>query len=119
MFTENVTANYSSPLGLLTPLSAVKEGLERFFAPVDAQHAHGTQVVEISGACEARSVSYFTATHFGRGKYYGEVRVVAFVLFRCAFPGFCLLLIPFSPPFPFFLSLLPFLSLASEQRHSV
>ena len=38
------------------------------------QHSYGTQVIEIeSGGCDAKAVTYFTATHFGRGVYLGEV----------------------------------------------
>lgn len=58
---------------MLTSLSVVEAALEAALAPVDTQHAYGTQIVELLGEGEARSVSYFTATHFGRGKYVGQV----------------------------------------------
>ena len=60
---------------MLTPLSAVAEALQQSLAPVTTQHAYGTQVVELLGQREreARSVSYFTATHFGMGVYEGQV----------------------------------------------
>lgn len=47
--------------------------IEAALATVDTQHAYGTQIVEILGRDQARSVSYFTATHFGRGRFYGQV----------------------------------------------
>lgn len=47
--------------------------LKSNLAAVDTQHTYGTQIVEITTPDEARSVSYFTATHFGRGKYVGQL----------------------------------------------
>ena len=48
--------------------------LEASLAPVNTQHALSTQVVEIfDGEMEARTLSYFTATLFGVGTYYGQV----------------------------------------------
>ena len=78
VFTEDVTTNYSEPLNILTPLATVKVVLEESLRPVISQHSYGTQIVEVLGECEARSVSYFTASHFGVGKYVGQVRVVLF-----------------------------------------
>ena len=74
VFTEDVTANLSAPLGLLTPLQPMADVIEKTLANVDTQHAYGTQLVELIDVCRARSVSYFSATHFGRGKYAGQVR---------------------------------------------
>ena len=48
--------------------------LEATLAAVNTQHALSTQVVEIfDGEMEARTLSYFTATLFGVGPYFGEV----------------------------------------------
>ena len=58
---------------MLTGLNAVMSALGEVLAPVDSQHAYGTQVVELLGEKEARSLRYFTASQFGRGKFYGEV----------------------------------------------
>lgn len=52
VFTEKVIAKYSTPLGIPTPLSAVKEGLEGFLAPVEAQLAQETQIVEGINVCD-------------------------------------------------------------------
>lgn len=76
VFTEDAIANFSAPVGVLTPLTAIKAGIEKQIATVDTQHAYGTQIVEVLDACSARSVSYFTASHFGRGSYLGEVSVL-------------------------------------------
>lgn len=74
VFTQDVVANYSAPLGVLTGLASVISTLEASLAPVNTQHALSTQVVEIlDGEMEAMTLSYFTATHFGMGTYYGEV----------------------------------------------
>ena len=78
VFAEDVTTNYSEPLNVLTPLSTVKEVLEMSLRPVTSQHSYGTQIVELLGECEARSVSYFTVTHFGIGKYVGQVSFLQF-----------------------------------------
>ncbi|KAK3672500.1 hypothetical protein LTR78_007550 [Recurvomyces mirabilis] len=74
VFTATAVANYSSPLNVLTPLSTIKTTLAASLAPVNTQHSLTTQFIEISpGACTARSVSYYTAAHFGVGIYEGEV----------------------------------------------
>lgn len=74
VFTQNVVANYSAPLGVLTGLASVISMLEASLAPVRTQHALSTEVVEIlEGETEARTLTYVTATHFGVGTYYGEV----------------------------------------------
>ena len=42
---------------------------------VRTQHALSTEVIEIlGGGVAARSLTYFTATHFGVGVHYGQVR---------------------------------------------
>jgi len=73
VFAPNVIANFSAPVGVLTPLPAVQKGLEQILAPVDSQHSYGTQIVDVLDDCHVRSVSYFTASQFGKGKYYGQV----------------------------------------------
>lgn len=75
VFHENVWANYSAPLDALYPLSVVKEGLKKALAQVRTQHALSTQLLEIDGeGTTARSATYFTATHFGIGDFYGQVK---------------------------------------------
>ena len=78
VFTEDVITNYSAPLNVLTPLNVVEATLEDSLAPVDTQHAYGTQIVEVLDACTARSVSYYTASHFGKGSYAGQVKILFF-----------------------------------------
>lgn len=74
VFTQHVVANYSEPLGVLTGLPAVVSALESSLSPVGTQHAFSTQVIEIlAGEVEARSLTYYTASHFGQGDYYGQV----------------------------------------------
>lgn len=74
IFTPDVIANYSAPLGVLTGLTTVKSTLEASLASVRTQHALSTEVIEIlEGETTARSLTYVTATHFGVGAYYGEV----------------------------------------------
>ena len=74
VFTEDVVADYPvAGLGILTPLSVLEQGLAAASANTTSQHAYGTQIVEITGEGQAKSLTYFTATLFGKGKYYGEV----------------------------------------------
>ncbi len=74
VFTEDVVADYPvAGLGLLTPLTVLEQGLAAASANTNSQHAYGTQIVEITGEGQAKSSTYFTATLFGKGKYYGEV----------------------------------------------
>ncbi len=73
VFTDDVIANYSSPLGILTLLSTLKEILKKSLASVTTHNMLGTQVVEVLGDGEARSVTYYRAAHFGEEETYGEV----------------------------------------------
>ena len=58
---------------MVSGLSNVNAVLQESLAPVDSQHSYGTQAVELVGEAQARSLSYFTASQFGRGEYSGEV----------------------------------------------
>ena len=41
---------------------------------VTTQHLLGTQTIILEkGGCKARALTYLTATHFGKGKYEGQV----------------------------------------------
>ena len=74
-------ANYSAPLGVLSGLESLKSVIEATLKEVTTQHALSTTVVEIlDGGREARSLAYFTASHFGMGGFEGQV--------RCAFLSF-------------------------------
>lgn len=74
VFTEDVLADYPvAGIGLLTPLSVLEQALAAASANTHSQHAYGTQIVEITGEGQAKSLTYFTATLFGKGVYYGEV----------------------------------------------
>ena len=98
VFTPDVVANYSAPLNVLTGLSTVQATLEQSLMYVDTQHSYGTQVIEVlEGGCTAKSVTYFTANHFGKGKYYGQVCLEIVVLH---FPTSVNLAIEHSKPFP-------------------
>lgn len=74
VFTQDVVANYSEPLGVLTGLPSVISVLQSSLSPVRSQHAFSTQLIEIlEGESTARSLTYYTASHFGQGVYYGQV----------------------------------------------
>ena len=74
VFTEDVVAYYpAGGLGLLTSLSALEQGIAAASANTNSQHLYGTQIIEITGEGQAKSLTYFTATLFGKGIYYGEV----------------------------------------------
>ena len=74
VFTEDVGAYYpAGGLGLLTSLSVLEQGIAAASANTNSQHLYGTQIVEITGEGQAKSLTYFTATLFGNGIYYGEV----------------------------------------------
>jgi ketosteroid isomerase-like protein len=72
VFAPDAVANYTAPLGVLTPLSTIEAALGASLAPVTTQHFLGTQVIDILSPTTAFSLTYFIATHFGVGIYYGE-----------------------------------------------
>lgn len=71
IFTSNAVANYSAPLNVLTPLSTIESVLESSLSPVTTQHAFATQLIDVLSPTSAFSVTYYTATHFGRGPFLG------------------------------------------------
>lgn len=74
VFTEDVIADYPvAGLGILTPLTMLEQSIAATSARFNSQHAYGTQIEEITGEGQAKSLTYVTATLFGKGKYYGEV----------------------------------------------
>ncbi|KAL4866918.1 hypothetical protein BDV12DRAFT_172267 [Aspergillus spectabilis] len=74
IFTEDVVANYSAPLGILTPLSNIQETLSASLACVSTQHSFGTQLIDVVSPFEATSITYYQASHFGlREGFTGEV----------------------------------------------
>ena len=74
VFFQNAVANYSAPLGVLTPLKTIEATLEAALSPVTTQHALSTQAIDVlRGGCTARSITYFTASHFGKNQYEGQV----------------------------------------------
>ena len=74
VFFQDAVANYSAPLNVLTPRIAIEKAIEATLAPVTTQHLLGTQVIELlQGGCKAKSLTYFTASHFGKNKYEGQV----------------------------------------------
>lgn len=67
IFAQDVVANYSAPLGVLTGLDAIKTSLEASLTVFDrTQHLLGSQIIEICGPRNdaAVSVTYYQATHF-------------------------------------------------------
>ncbi|KAJ6458218.1 hypothetical protein C8R45DRAFT_1110126 [Mycena sanguinolenta] len=75
VFAADAVANYSAPLGVLTPLATIQAVLTSGLEKVTTQHALSTQVIEVLSESEAFSVTYYTATHFGMGLYEGEIAV--------------------------------------------
>lgn len=73
VFAPNAVANYSAPLGVLTPLSTIESSLQSSLSTVTTQHAFGTQVIDVLTRNTAVSVTYYTATHFGIGAYAGQI----------------------------------------------
>lgn len=75
VFTCDVVANYSAPLNVVTGLSHLQAVLSESLFYVSTQHSFATQVIDVfDGGREAKSLTYFTATHFGQGDFYGQVR---------------------------------------------
>lgn len=75
VFTPDVSANYSTPIGVLSGLKSVETTLEALLKPVTTQHSYGTQFVDtLASEVEARSVTYYTASQFGTGAFEGQVR---------------------------------------------
>lgn len=73
VFTPNVVANLSQG-GLIHGLPALEGAIGASFVHVTTQHQLGTQYIDIiKGGCQAKSVTYFTATLLGTGKFYGQV----------------------------------------------
>ncbi|OJI96601.1 hypothetical protein ASPVEDRAFT_78367 [Aspergillus versicolor CBS 583.65] len=66
IFAPDAVANYSAPLNVLTPLDSIQDTLSASLACVSTQHSLGTQIIDVVSPLEARSVTYFTASHFGR-----------------------------------------------------
>ena len=79
-YTADAVANYSEPLNVVTGLPEIEAVVERTLRRVLTQHTYGTQIIEIEkGKTRARSLTYFTATHFGKGNATGKVwRVLLF-----------------------------------------
>ncbi|BCS18730.1 nuclear transport factor 2 family protein [Aspergillus puulaauensis] len=74
IFAPDAIANYSAPLNVLTPLQSIQDTLSASLACVATQHSLGTQIIDVLSPLEARSVTYFTASHFGRSaKMAGQV----------------------------------------------
>ncbi len=75
VFTCDVVANYSAPLNVIADLYSLQAVLKESLSYVITQHSFATQVIDVlEGGCEAKSLTYFTAAHFGQGDYIGQVR---------------------------------------------
>ena len=74
IFTCDVVANYSAPLNVIIGLYSLQAVLNESLSYVITQHSLATQVIDVlKGGRAAKSVTYFTATHFGQGNYIGQV----------------------------------------------
>ncbi|KAL3463456.1 hypothetical protein BJX64DRAFT_287474 [Aspergillus heterothallicus] len=76
IFAPDAVANYSAPLGVLTGLPEIESVLNASLACVTTQHSLGTQVINVLSHEMARSVTYYTAAHFGKGDLSSETAVV-------------------------------------------
>lgn len=73
VFTPDVVANLSGG-GLIKGLPALKGALLKNFVGLTTQHQIGTQFINIAkGGCQAKSITYFTATLLGTGPSFGQV----------------------------------------------
>ncbi|KAL4936539.1 hypothetical protein BDV06DRAFT_227812 [Aspergillus oleicola] len=68
VFAPDAVANYSAPLGVLTPVSAIQKTLSKSLDCVTTQHSLGTQLVDVIDMYHARSITYYTAAHFGKAE---------------------------------------------------
>ncbi|KAL4918311.1 hypothetical protein BDW62DRAFT_200937 [Aspergillus aurantiobrunneus] len=75
VFAPGAVANYSAPLNVLTPLQTIQDTLSASLSCVTTQHSLGTQVIDILSPVSARSVTYYTAAHFGMGALSDQVAV--------------------------------------------
>lgn len=75
VFHTDAVANYSEPLNIMTGLPEIISTLDASLALfAGTQHAYGTQAIRVDSAGKsARVVTYFTATHFGKGDAEGQV----------------------------------------------
>ena len=75
VFTDDVFADYSPPLGILTGLPAVKQSISFNLVNFTTQHSLTTQSINLVGEKRAETTTYFIATHFGINKtiYEGKV----------------------------------------------
>ena len=75
VFTCDIVANYSAPLNVIAGLSNVQTVLNQSLHYVTTQHSFATQIIDVlAGGREAKTLTYFTATHFGQGAFVGQVR---------------------------------------------
>ena len=75
VFTEDVVANFSEPIGVVKGLANVKEVVREALEGVDTQLLLGTQLIEVDpkNPCTAKSLTYFASTFFGTGDQKGKV----------------------------------------------
>jgi ketosteroid isomerase-like protein len=65
VFTEDVYADYSPPIGILIGLPAVKQSLSSNLVNLTTQHSLTTQSIHVLSEGRADATTYFIATHFG------------------------------------------------------
>jgi SnoaL-like domain len=77
VFTEDVIADFPEPTGVASGLANVEKILETALEAVSWQHLLGTQVIGLGweGPCTAGTLTYFAASHFGKGDWKGQVRL--------------------------------------------
>jgi hypothetical protein len=65
VFTEDAYTVFTPPVGVLIGLPAIVDSLSFNLINFTTQHSMTTQVIDIVGDNDAKSVTYFIATHFG------------------------------------------------------
>lgn len=75
VFHPDAVANYSEPLNVMSGLPEIMSTLEASLALfAGTQHSYGTQAIRVDDAgSSARVVTYYTASHFGKGQAEGQV----------------------------------------------
>lgn len=75
VFHPDAVANFSGPINVLSGLDEIIDTIGASLAVfASTHHIYGTQAIRLddAGLC-ARTVTYFTAAHFGKGEAEGQV----------------------------------------------